>query len=53
MNGKLRSQVLNNEEYCPMDPNSQFKKSPLGKSSIQFAAGNTDTTATKLTTLQL
>lgn len=40
-NGKLRSRILKNEEFCPQDPNSEFKNGPLGKSNVQFAAGNT------------
>jgi len=39
-NGKLRSRTLKNEEYCPQNPDSEFKDGPLGKSNIQFAAGN-------------
>lgn len=40
VNGKLRSRLLKNEEYCPQNPNSEFKDGPLGKSDVQFAAGN-------------
>jgi len=40
VNGKLRSRILENEEYCPQNPNSEFKDGPLGKSNVQFAAGN-------------
>jgi len=39
-NGKLRSRILENEEYCPQNPNSEFKNGPLGKSDVQFAAGD-------------
>lgn len=39
-NGKLRSQKIKNEEYCPQNPNSGFQDGPLGKSYVQFAAGN-------------
>ncbi|CAH1724815.1 unnamed protein product [Aphis gossypii] len=39
-NGKLRSRILENEEYCPQNPDSEFKDGPLGKSNIQFAAGD-------------
>lgn len=38
-NGKLRSRIIDSEEYCPQNPNSGFANGPLGKSDVQFAAG--------------
>ncbi|KAL4142197.1 hypothetical protein QTP88_004703 [Uroleucon formosanum] len=39
-NGKLRSRILEDEEYCPQNADSEFKDGPLGKSDVQFAAGD-------------
>ncbi|VVC27285.1 Hypothetical protein CINCED_3A000564 [Cinara cedri] len=39
-NGKLRTWIYENEEYCPKNPDSEFKDGPLGKSNVQFTAGD-------------
>lgn len=39
-NGKLRSWIYENEEYCPLNPNSKEGNTPFGESKIQFSAGN-------------
>ncbi|XP_050443428.1 peroxidase-like [Adelges cooleyi] len=39
-NGKLRSRIIDGEEYCPQDENSPFAKGPIAVSNVQFLAGD-------------